>query len=284
MTTPATAASQQPALSEKGRAAANERLEWARQIALEAGEITQKYFRSPTLRIDWKGDGSPVTVADKTAEQHLRQRIEERFPTDAILGEEYPEKPGESGYKWILDPIDGTKPFMHGVPLYTNLVAVIEETSGEPILGVINAPASGETIHAAVGGGAWYQNGGGELTQAHVSDVKDLADGLFLTGDVAGFQDRTNDATEVYFALQEKARISRTWGDGYGYMMVAIGRAELMVDAEMSVWDAACLKPILEEAGGTFTSWRGEPTVHAGEGIATNGHILKQVLEFTGGK
>lgn len=267
------------------RAAAEERLEWARQIALEAGEITLEHFRSRTLGIDWKGDGSPVTVADRTAEQHLRKRIEERFPTDAILGEEFPEKPGESGYKWILDPIDGTKPFMHGVPLYTNLVAVLEEASGEPILGVINAPASGETIHAAIGGGAWYQNGDAEPYQARVSEAASLQDGLFLTGDVAGFRtDREQDATDVYFALQNQARISRTWGDAYGYMMVAIGRAEVMIDAQMSVWDAACLKPILEEAGGTFTCWNGEPTVHAGEGVATNGKVLEQVLAETRGK
>lgn len=270
--------------SESRASAAKERLEWARTVALEAGEVTQKHFRSPTLRIDWKGDGTPVTAADRAAEEHLRQRIAERFPLDAILGEELPEKPGESGFKWVLDPIDGTKAFMHGVPLYTNLVAVIEEETGEPILGVINAPASGETIHAGVGGGAWYQNGGGELRQARVSSVTELADGLFLTGDVGGFQNRTQDATDAYFALQQKARISRTWGDGYGYMMVAVGRAEVMIDAEMSVWDAACLKPILEEAGGTFTSWRGEPTVHAGEGIATNGHVLRQVLAITAGR
>lgn len=270
------------ALSEAALAAAKERLDWAREIALEAGQMTLEHFRSQTLGIDWKGDGSPVTVADRGAEQLLRKRIDERFPTDAILGEEFPEKPGESGYKWILDPIDGTKPFMHGVPLYTNLVAVLEEATGEPILGVINAPASGETIHAAVGGGAWYQNGDAEPYQARVSQVDNLSDGLFLTGDVAGFRtDREVDATEVYFALQDTARISRTWGDAYGYMMVAIGRAEVMVDAEMSVWDAACLKPILEEAGGTFTSWNGDPTVHAGEGIATNGRVLEEVLAQT---
>jgi histidinol-phosphatase len=256
MTTPATAASPATYPAE-WKAAANERLDWARQITIEAGEITQTYFRSPTLRIEWKEDNTPVTLGDKASEQHLRKRIEERFPEDGILGEEYPEKPGTSGYKWILDPIDGTKPFMHGVPLYTNLVAVLEETSGEPILGIINAPASGETIHAAIGGGAWYQNGGGEIRRAHVSELKDL---------------------------QQTARISRTWGDGYGYMMVAIGRAEVMIDAKMSLWDAACLKPILEEAGGTFTSWSGEPTVHAGEGIASNGHVLKQVLAITAGK
>lgn len=279
MTTPSTAEKTAPL------APAAERLDWAREIALEAGQITLEHFRSPTLGIDWKGDGSPVTVADRSAELHLRKRIEERFPADAILGEEFPEKPGESGYKWILDPIDGTKPFMHGVPLYTNLVAVLEEATGEPILGVINAPASGETIHAAVGGGAWYQNGDAEPYQAHVSTVEDLSDGLFLTGDVEGFkEDRATDATSVYFALQDKARISRTWGDAYGYMMVAIGRAELMIDAEMSLWDAACLKPILEEAGGTFTSWQGEATVHSGDGVATNGRILEQVLAETRGK
>ncbi len=272
-------------LSEAARTAAAERLDWARQIALEAGIMTLEHFRSTTLGIDWKGDGSPVTVADRGAEQLLRKRIEERFPSDAILGEEYPEKPGDSGYKWILDPIDGTKPFMHGVPLYTNLVAVIEEATGEPILGVINAPASGETIHAAVGGGAWYQNGDAEPYQAKVSTVESLAGGLFLTGDVAGFKkERAADATDVYFALQESARISRTWGDAYGYMMVAIGRAEVMVDAAMSLWDAACLKPILEEAGGTFTCWNGEPTVHAGEGIATNGRVLEEVLAQTRGR
>lgn len=267
------------------QAAAQERLDWAREIALEAGQITLEHFRSQTLGIDWKGDGSPVTVADRAAEQHLRKRIEEKFPADAILGEEYPEKPGESGYKWILDPIDGTKPFMHGVPLYTNLVAVLEEATGEPILGVINAPASGETIHAAVGGGAWYQNGDAEPYKAEVSQLDSLSDGLFLTGDVAGFRDdRKDDATDVYFALQNKARISRTWGDAYGYMMVAIGRAEVMVDAAMSLWDAACLKPILEEAGGTFTCWNGEATVHAGEGVATNGRVLEEVLAETRGK
>ncbi|MEQ8846213.1 inositol monophosphatase family protein [Botrimarina sp.] len=271
-------------LSDSARAAAEERLEWAREIALEAGVVTLEHFRSRSLGVERKGDGSPVTIADRTAEQQLRKRIEDRYPDDAILGEEFPAKEGRSGYKWILDPIDGTKAFVHGVPLYTNLVAVIEEESGEPILGVVNAPASRETIYAAVGGGAWYQYGEQTAYQAYVSHTATLAEGMFLTGDVAGFQDRPQDATDVYMALQNAARISRTWGDGYGYMMVAIGRAEVMMDAQMSLWDAACLKPILEEAGGTFTSWSGEPTVHAGEGIATNGRVLDEVLGHTKGR
>lgn len=261
-----------------------QRLELAREIALEAGRFTLQHFRREDLDVERKGDGSPVTVADRGAEQLLRERISAAFPEDGILGEEFPETPGTSGRKWILDPIDGTKAFVHGVPLYTNLVAVLNEADGEPVLGVINAPASGETIHAQVGHGAWYQNGDSAVRRAAVSTVETLADGLFLTGDVAGFQDREQDATDVYMALQSTARISRTWGDAYGYMMVAIGRAEVMIDAEMSLWDAACLKPILEEAGGKFTSWAGEPTVHSGDGIGSNGLVTAEVLSHTRGR
>lgn len=260
------------------------RLELAREIALEAGEFTLKYFRNEDLDVERKGDGSPVTAADRGAEELLRERIAAAFPEDGILGEEFPETPGKSGRKWILDPIDGTKPFVHGVPLYTNLIAVLDEATGEPVLGVINAPASGETIYAQVGHGAWYRNGDEPFRRAEVSRAETLSEGLFLTGDVAGFQDRQRDATDVYMALQKAARISRTWGDAYGYMMVAIGRAEVMIDAEMSLWDAACLKPILEEAGGTFTSWAGEPTVHAGEGIGANGRVTAEVLSLTRGR
>ncbi|MEN0111709.1 MAG: histidinol-phosphatase [Planctomycetota bacterium] len=263
---------------------ARERLDFARQIAVEAGEFTLRHFRSADLGVEQKGDGSPVTVADRGAEELLRERIGERFPDDSILGEEFPETPGSSGYKWILDPIDGTKAFVHGVPLYTTLVAVIEESSGEPVLGVIRAPASDETIHAAIGGGAWYQNGDEPLRKASVSAVETLGEGSFMTGDVAGFKDRPTDATDVYHRLQDAARISRTWGDGYGYLMVAVGRAEVMIDAEMSLWDAACLKPILEEAGGTFTSWAGEPTVHSGDGVATNSRVTDEVLGMLKGR
>ena len=281
MPTPAPVATATPVEDSQISEAAQQRLDWARKFAQEAGELTLKYFRNQDLGVEAKGDGSPVTIADRSAEELLRERITAQFPEDGILGEEFPEKPGQSGYKWILDPIDGTKAFVHGVPLYTTLVAVLEESTGEPILGVIHAPASGETIHAAVGGGAWSQNGDTEPYQAWVSDVDDLSKASFMTGDVAGFQDRGKDATDVYMALQNSVKISRTWGDAYGYMMVAVGRAEVMIDAEMSLWDAACLKPILEEAGGTFTSWSGEATVHAGEGIATNGKVTEAVLALT---
>ena len=276
-------------------AAVSQRLEWARQIAQEAGDITLKFFRSNTLGVERKGDGSPVTVADRTAEEHLRKRISEQFPEDAILGEEFPEKPGTSGYKWILDPIDGTKSFIHGVALYTTLVAVLEESDGqmgEPLLGVIHSPATRETVYAAVGGGAWYTDGDAKPVQARVSETATLAEGLFLTTDVDSFSDRApdafsdraTDAADVYLALQKAARLARTWGDAYGYMMVALGRAEVMMDPEMSVWDTAALKPILEEAGGTFTDWQGKATVHSREAIATNGRVAEAVLSLTRGR
>lgn len=264
--------------------AVENRLEWAREIAAEAGAITLEHFLRSDLRVERKGDGSPVTVADRGAEEHLRKRIAERFADDAILGEEFPEKLGSSGFQWVLDPIDGTKSFIHGVPLYTTLVAVLDAESGESVLGVIHAPAAGETVSACVGGGAWWCRGDSEPAPARVSQAS-LAEGLLLTTDVAGFAERSaGDATDVYRELEGRARLTRTWGDAFGYLLVATGRAEVMLDAEMNVWDAAALKPVLEEAGGTFTSWSGEPTVHAGEGLATNGRVADEVFGVTRGR
>src|SRR6476469_1191640 len=133
------------------------RLQFAVEIAREAGELTLRYFRRADVAVETKADDSPVTIADRSAEELLRQRIGERFPRDAIIGEEFGEQTGQSGFQWILDPIDGTKSFIHGVPLYTTLVAVLE--NDEPRIGVIHAPAVGETAYAAVGSGCWYMAG-----------------------------------------------------------------------------------------------------------------------------
>ncbi|TWT89681.1 Histidinol-phosphatase [Pseudobythopirellula maris] len=274
---------------------AAERLDFARQIALEAGAVTLQHFRSKSLSVDRKSDDSPVTIADRDAEELLRKRISERFPDDAILGEEFGEKPGVSGLRWVLDPIDGTKSFIHGAPLYTTLIAVLDEreaesAAGEPLLGVINAPATGETVWAAVGGGCWSEDrgvGGRDAeapTRCRVSSTEALAEGLLLTTAARTFRRREPDAFDVYTSLQDKSRLTRTWGDAYGYLMVATGRAEVMIDAEMSLWDAAALKPIIEEAGGRFCDWSGEATVHSGEAIATNGLVADEVLAHTRGR
>jgi histidinol phosphatase-like enzyme (inositol monophosphatase family) len=257
--------------------AQSKRLEVAVRLAREAGDITLEYFRRDDLEVERKGDDSPVTIADRRAEEHLRAGIAAAFPDDAILGEEFPDQPGTSGFRWILDPIDGTKSFIHGVPLYGTLVGV--EQAGECTVGVIHIPALDECVYAATGQGAWYVRGGSEPRPARVSDCRSLAQGLFVTSEVGSFDEHGR--RETYDRLQAAARLTRTWGDCYGYLLVATGRAEVMVDPIMAVWDAAALKPILEEAGGTFTDFQGRPTIHSNEGVATNGHLLEEVLAIT---
>ncbi len=266
------------------------RLEWALEIARQAGELTLQLFRQDSLEVERKSDNSPVTAADKGGERLLRDRIAERFPDDAIVGEEFGETPGSSGYAWVLDPIDGTKSFIHGIPLYTTLIGVLSVTEGEIArgrteLGVIRAPALDEVIYARRGGGAWHQRGDSPPQRAQVGRTPSLATGLLLTSEVGSFRKRASGkGMATYLALDEKVRLARTWGDAYGYLMVATGRADLMIDPEMNLWDAAALQPVIEEAGGVFCDWQGEPTVHSGEAIAGNSDVVREVLEFTKGK
>jgi len=256
-----------------------ERLQLAVNSARSAGRITLEYFRREDLQVERKGDDSPVTVADRQAEDHLRRRIGEVFPDDAVLGEEFPDKPGDSGYRWILDPIDGTKSFIHGVPLYGTLIGV--EHEGKPVLGVILIPALDECVYAAKGQGAWYMQGEEEPVPAKVSSCKTLDDALFLTSEVITFDEI--DRRDTYHRLQDAARLSRTWGDCYGYLLVATGRADVMVDPIVAVWDLAGLVPVIEEAGGTFTDWQGKCTIHSGQSIATNGLVHEEVLKVVQG-
>ncbi len=256
------------------------RLALAVEAAKEAGRITMQYFRQGDLEVQRKADDSPVTAADRGAEEHLRRRIAEAFPEDGILGEEFPERPGSSGFRWILDPIDGTKSFIHGVPLFGTMVAV--EHDGRSVVGVILIPALDECVYAAEGEGAFYTVQGSSPRAARVSTRARLGEGLFVTSEVANF--RTAQQREVYNHLESTARLSRSWGDCYGYLMVATGRAELMVDPIMNVWDAAAVQPIVEQSGGTFTDWQGRRSIYSGQGVATNGLILDEVLTILGGE
>ena len=238
----------------------NQLLEFAVEIARGAGEITLQYFRKQP-ETSRKSDGSFVTIADRQAESYLRRRIGERFPDDGILGEEEGESRGKSGRRWILDPIDGTFAFVHGVPLYGVLIAV--EIENEMTVGVVNMPALGEIVSAAKGLGCFFN---GE--PARVSATAELKDALLLSTSFVS-------ATEL---LQARAKVSRTWGDCYGYVLVATGRADLMLDPVMNLWDCAPLLPIMEEAGGTFTDWRGVRTADGGNSIATNGVLFDEVM------
>ncbi len=254
-----------------------ERLDLALSAGQEAAAITLRYFRQDNYQVEIKADASPVTVADREAEQHLRRRIAASFPDDAILGEEFDSVDGTSGFRWILDPIDGTKSFVAGVPFYGTMIGV--EHAGRSVIGVVLLPGLDEYVYAARGQGAWAVRGQHSPKRIHVSDCRQMSQALFLTTAVKDFGKLGR--REAYDALDAATWISRTWGDCYGYLLVAMGRAEVMVDPAMNVWDAAALQPILEEAGGTFTNWLGEPTIHGREGVATNGHLLDEVVAIT---
>lgn len=253
------------------------RLELAVRAAREAGQLTLEFFQREGLAVERKADNSPVTEADRQAEQLLRRRIRETFADDAILGEEFGEQAGTSGFRWILDPIDGTKSFICGVPLYGTLIGV--ERGGTSVVGVIYIPALDECVYAAAGSGAWYTRGSAAPRPAHVSARSQLTEAVFLTSQVDSFSSRG--AQQVYLQLERAASITRTWGDCYGYLLVATGRADVMLDPLMNVWDAAALQPIMEQAGGTYCDWTGKPTIHTGEGIGCNLLMLEQVLAIT---
>ncbi|MEM8679672.1 MAG: histidinol-phosphatase, partial [Planctomycetota bacterium] len=238
------------------------RFEAAKRFALAGGQKTLTYFRSQ-LEVERKEDDSPVTRADREAEQLIRERILAEFPSDGILGEEFGKTEGKSGFEWILDPIDGTKSFIHGVPLYGTMVGLLQGET--PVAGVIEIPALDERIAGAVGLGAWYQRGEATWEPARVSATETLSEGLFLTSEVGGFE--AVERAVTYQRLERRARLTRTWGDCFGYLMVVTGRAELMIDAELNIWDAAAVLPILEEAGGRFTDWQGQRSVSSGNAV-----------------
>jgi histidinol-phosphatase len=245
-------------------------LDFAVDAAREAGEITLRYFRK-SFEPRLKGKDNFVTQADVEAEEFLRRRINEHFPEDSIIGEEGGETAGASARRWIIDPIDGTYAFVHGVPFYGVLLGV--EIEGEPTIGVINIPALGELAYAARGLGC-FLNG----EPARVSQTKRLEDALLLSTDFGSCARKGfGRAAEE---LQKGASMRRTWGDCYGYVLVATGRADVMLDPEMNVWDCAALLPVIEEAGGTFTDWRGERTIHGGNAVATNGPLFDEVMRI----
>jgi fructose-1,6-bisphosphatase/inositol monophosphatase family enzyme len=215
------------------------RLETAIAAAQLAGRETLRWFGDAGLVVDVKSDASPVTQADRAAEAILRRELLGAFPADAFLGEETGATAGTSGYEWIVDPIDGTKSFIRGVPLYATLVGC--RHGGRGVLGVIAIPALDEMVHAARGGGAWH-------TKAARGRV------------------------------ESACGVVRTWGDGYGYLLVATGRAEIMVDPLLNAWDAAAVDVVVTEAGGRFSDWQGRDSIDSGDGVATNGVVHADML------
>ena len=250
-----------------------ETLDFAVASAKEAGQLTLEYYQKGTVA-EMKADNSPVTIADRSAEELLRQRIESAYPTHGILGEEFGEKDGSDPARWILDPIDGTISFVSGVPLYSVLMGL--EYDGQMVVGVAHFPALDETVYAARGRGCFWN---GAATR--VSDVRDLSQAR-LTYTSIRLAEQFDRAAE-FDRLRHACGIERGWSDAYGYALLATGRAEVAVDPIMHIWDNAALLPIVTEAGGTFTDWSGQPTHTQPEALATNGHVLEAVLALIRG-
>jgi myo-inositol-1(or 4)-monophosphatase len=248
-------------------------LTFARQLAYRAGRITLSHYNKG-IQHDLKSDESPVTAADRATEEFIRGEIERTYPTHAIVGEEFGVKAGEGNpFRWFVDPIDGTKSFMKGVPFYSVLIAL--EIEGVSRLGVVCFPALDEILSAADGLGCWWN---GKRTR--VSDVREPKQAVFLYTSWSGF--RTTKRLKVLERFHKEFFFGRGWGDAYGYHMVATGRAEVMLDPTISIWDVAPFAPIFREAGGFFGSWDGKEGHTHGEALACNAALKSKVLEWIG--
>lgn len=254
-------------------------LNFARQLAYRAGRITLSYYNKG-IQHDLKKDESPVTAADRATEEFIRGEIEKVYPTHAIVGEEFGETTSDvrssvsksvDTFRWIVDPIDGTKSFLKGVPFYSVLIAL--EIEGVSSVGAVCFPALDEILYAADGLGAWW-NG----KRASVSNVKNLKEAVFTYTSWSGF--RTKKRLDVFNNLHKECFFGRGWSDAYGYHMVATGRAEIMLDPSIKIWDVAPFPPIFREAGGWFGSWKGKEGHTHGEGLAVNGALKSTVLKL----
>ena len=250
------------------------RLRFALDAARAAGEVAMEVFDARAFEVVRKADGSPVTEADRRVERLLRERIADAYPRDGVLGEEEEALAGESGCTWILDPIDGTRSFVQGVPLFGTLIGLEEE--GEPVLGVAHHPGVGETVTGAAGLGAWWHRRGEPPRPARVSDEARLAHALCCTTSIRNWSDVGR--RDAYLRLLEGVGLDRGWSDCYGLILVATGRADLLAEPVMYVWDCAPFVPILEEAGGRFTDLEGRRTIRGGSGLATNGLLHEPAL------
>ena len=252
----------------------SEYLQFATQTAYQAGRLTLGYYQTG-VQADFKADDTPVTVADRKAEELIRARIEKAYPGHSIVGEEYGlSETQDSTYRWFIDPIDGTKSFVRGVPLYAVLLGL--EIEGRVEVGAAYFPALDEMVAAATGLGCWW-NG----RRAHVSTIPKMSQAIVTCTTTKNFARYGRQA--AWERILQACYHQVGWSDAYGYMLVATGRAELMLDPVMAVWDSGPFPPILSEAGGFFGDWQGNSTIYANEAIATTQTLLPEVLELIRG-
>jgi myo-inositol-1(or 4)-monophosphatase len=246
-----------------------EELELGKHLLEVAGKEIMSRFQSD-IQVEMKEDQTPVTAADKRAEEVMRRIIEKQTPSYGIIGEEFGGDPGDAARQWVIDPIDGTKSFIRGVPLFGSLLALLEK--GEPVMGLISLPALKSTMWAVKGQGCFVDD-----SRCGVSEVDELSQATLLDGSITTMEN--SGYGKPWRNLRSRAFLHRGWGDCYGYYLVASGRAEVMVDPVAQIWDLAPMAVIISEAGGTFTSVKGGGFIKDQSGIASNGILHDDILE-----
>jgi histidinol-phosphatase len=250
----------------------------AHVLADTADAIAMARFRAQDLRVSSKPDLTPVSDADTAVEKALRATLARTRPRDGVLGEEYGASvaaAGPSQRQWVIDPIDGTKNFVRGVPIWGTLVALMD--GSEPVVGLASAPGLSRRWWAAKGLGAYAGRHTAAATAIHVSGVSRLADASFCYSSLTGWEQAGR--LEAVLDISRRAWRSRAYGDFYGYMLVAEGAVDVMVEPELSLWDLAALVPIVTEAGGTFTDLGGRPGPGGGSAVATNGKLHDEIID-----
>ncbi|WP_250445318.1 histidinol-phosphatase [Actinotalea sp. C106] len=248
-------------------------LRLAHVIADQVDSMTMSRFRAQDLHVDTKPDTTPVTDADRKAEEIVRSQLGRTRPRDAVLGEELPDT-GHGPRQWVVDPIDGTKNFVRGVPVWATLIALIDE--GQPVLGVVSAPALGRRWWAASGSGAWSGRSLAAATRLQVSQVSRLEDASLSYSSLSGWEE--DGRLEGFLDLTRSVWRTRGYGDFWSYMLVAEGAVDIAAEPELALHDMAALVPVVTEAGGRFTSITGVPGPFSGSALVTNGRLHDQVL------
>ena len=252
-------------------------LRLAHVLADAVERVTTVRFRADDLVVEAKPDLTPVTDADRTAEEHIRAQLKRTRPRDAVEGEEFGTT-GHGSRRWVIDPIDGTKNFVRGVPVWATLIGLVDE--GQPVLGLVSAPAIGRRWWAALGSGAWSGRSLSSAKRIHVSQVGSVADASLSYSSVGSW--RKVERREEFLALAEDCWRTRAYGDFWSYMLVAEGAVDIAAEPQLEVYDMAALVPIVTEAGGRFTSLDGVAGCWGGNAVATNGLLHDEVLARIG--
>jgi len=252
-------------------------LQLALELAALADEISMARYLAQDLVVSTKPDNTPVTDADKATEEALRKHLAKERPTDGLVGEEFGNENKEAARYWVIDPIDGTKNFMRGVPTWATLIGLVErqaDGSEKVIVGVVSAPALNRRWYASTDNGAFTTLNAGKPRQIFVSKVSDISNASIAYSDFQGWGDRL---TKFHNLIADCSR-SRGYGDFWSHMLVAEGAVDIAAEPSLAIWDMAALDVIVREAGGTFSNLIGEVGPFGGSGISTNTLLHSTVM------